>query len=442
LQQQHAALYGNNPIARFQVPLTPLAIDTAAAHPQPSRLVPVFRISVSDDPRSPILAASAPAAWKQLMRLFPAFDKRNTVRPRMRNGDYWTWGLGGVAFFGFSIPQVAAQIELLPRAEQCARYIFKYNETLVEKQKERQARAETDEADGTLAAGGEGGAAAGGSSKRQKTSDGAAAGAAAKSGATAAAVVAPIALNPSGSARTEGYSKDYEKPIVRDVGGVGDHSSHGGVDSGHGSGIHSVSGDKFTAVSVLADDPAARRRKVQLAASSTRPLKEMTLAQQYRLMKASAPRARVAHSVIHEWGLFSNLDLEEGAMVIEYLGELIRPRMADLREKFYEDHGLDSCYMFRIDDEYIVDSTKRGNISRFINHSCDVRNAICAAVERGNMDVRFNSHFCFSVCFCFFVPIACSLPLSPTVAPRSSPITWVGRRSWCWLRAPLPRTRK
>lgn len=27
---------------------------------------------------------------------------------------------------------------------------------------------------------------------------------------------------------------------------------------------------------------------------------------------------------------------------------------------------------FRIDDDYIVDSTKRGNISRFINHSCDV----------------------------------------------------------------------
>ena len=35
------------------------------------------------------------------------------------------------------------------------------------------------------------------------------------------------------------------------------------------------------------------------------------------------------------------------AQVIEYLGELIRQRLGDLREKRYEDSGTSSCYMVR-----------------------------------------------------------------------------------------------
>lgn len=58
-------------------------------------------------------------------------------------------------------------------------------------------------------------------------------------------------------------------------------------------------------------------------------------------------------------------------MVIEYTGEVVRRAVADVREHRYEQDGMDSCYMFKIDDEQIVDSTMRGNVARFINHSCD-----------------------------------------------------------------------
>ena len=58
-------------------------------------------------------------------------------------------------------------------------------------------------------------------------------------------------------------------------------------------------------------------------------------------------------------------------MVIEYAGELIRATLTDKREKHYESKGI-GCYMFRIDDNFVVDATMRGNAARFINHSCDV----------------------------------------------------------------------
>lgn len=58
-------------------------------------------------------------------------------------------------------------------------------------------------------------------------------------------------------------------------------------------------------------------------------------------------------------------------MVIEYVGEIIGQHKANLREKENDRRGVD-MYMFRIDDDAIVDATRTGNQARFINHSCDV----------------------------------------------------------------------
>ena len=76
-------------------------------------------------------------------------------------------------------------------------------------------------------------------------------------------------------------------------------------------------------------------------------------------------------SGIHGVGLFCKREIQGGEMVIEYAGEEICAMLTDNREKFYDGKGI-GCYMFRVDDDFVIDATLKGNSARFINHSCDV----------------------------------------------------------------------
>ncbi|CAH0760732.1 unnamed protein product [Diatraea saccharalis] len=110
--------------------------------------------------------------------------------------------------------------------------------------------------------------------------------------------------------------------------------------------------------------------------SISRRLATLPPAMRFRQLKeTSKVSVGVYRSHIHGRGLFCKRDIEEGDMVIEYAGEVIRAVLADQREKRYEAmsgrRGVGGCYMFRIDDNLVVDATLKGNAARFINHSCD-----------------------------------------------------------------------
>ncbi|XP_059612244.1 histone-lysine N-methyltransferase trithorax-like [Phlebotomus argentipes] len=126
---------------------------------------------------------------------------------------------------------------------------------------------------------------------------------------------------------------------------------------------------------------ASRHRKqpapvtIQLDSEITIPRRgsasNLPMAMRYRTLKeASKDSVGVYRSHIHGRGLFCTRDIEAGEMVIEYAGELIRATLTDKRENYYESKGI-GCYMFRIDDNFVVDATMRGNAARFINHSCE-----------------------------------------------------------------------
>ncbi|KAJ2993817.1 U3 snoRNP protein [Globomyces sp. JEL0801] len=91
----------------------------------------------------------------------------------------------------------------------------------------------------------------------------------------------------------------------------------------------------------------------------------------FQQLKSRKKQLRFAQSHIHDWGLFATEKIEAQEIVIEYIGEIIRQKVADHREKMYEASGIGSSYLFRIDEDMIIDATKQGNIARLINHCCD-----------------------------------------------------------------------
>lgn len=91
----------------------------------------------------------------------------------------------------------------------------------------------------------------------------------------------------------------------------------------------------------------------------------------FNQLKFRKKQLRFAKSSIHDWGLFALEPIAAEEMVIEYVGQVIRHFVADEREKQYGAQGIGSSYLFRVDNETIIDATKAGNLARFINHSCN-----------------------------------------------------------------------
>ena len=116
---------------------------------------------------------------------------------------------------------------------------------------------------------------------------------------------------------------------------------------------------------------------------------------------------RFGRSNIHGWGVFSDIDIRQGDMIIEYRGELIGNAMAEKREKEYEAAKIGSDYMFRIDEYTICDASKQGNVARFINASCSpncypkiiVLDGVKRVAVYAKRDIRAGEELCYDYKF-------------------------------------------
>ncbi|KAL8154579.1 hypothetical protein AgCh_000086 [Apium graveolens] len=99
-----------------------------------------------------------------------------------------------------------------------------------------------------------------------------------------------------------------------------------------------------------------------------------SMAEKYSYMKKTfRKRLAFGKSGIHGYGIFAKQQHIAGDMVIEYTGELVRAPIADRREHLiYNSFVGAGTYMFRIDDDRVIDATKAGSIAHLINHSCEV----------------------------------------------------------------------
>lgn len=86
--------------------------------------------------------------------------------------------------------------------------------------------------------------------------------------------------------------------------------------------------------------------------------------------KPSAPAYRLRRSRVHGSGLFATRTIPKGAQIIEYVGERISHAEADRRHADKADDD-GHTFLFTIDAKTVIDAGVGGNISRFINHSCD-----------------------------------------------------------------------
>ncbi|KAJ4490024.1 hypothetical protein J3R30DRAFT_3277112 [Lentinula aciculospora] len=111
--------------------------------------------------------------------------------------------------------------------------------------------------------------------------------------------------------------------------------------------------------------------QVQRAVALSKGEAASELSFKFNQLQTRKKHLRFARSPIHDWGLYAMERIARGEMVIEYVGEVIRAQVAEKREKTYERQGIGSSYLFRIDEDLVVDATKKGNLGRLINHSCD-----------------------------------------------------------------------
>ncbi len=97
----------------------------------------------------------------------------------------------------------------------------------------------------------------------------------------------------------------------------------------------------------------------------------------------------VRRSGVHGKGGFALQRIPKGTRIIEYVGEIISWR--DVWRRYPDEADADRqnhTFLFEIDDEKVIDGSRGGNSSRWINHSCDPNCEVTGEDERIFIEAR------------------------------------------------------
>lgn len=96
-----------------------------------------------------------------------------------------------------------------------------------------------------------------------------------------------------------------------------------------------------------------------------------TECQNQRFQKKEYANVAVIKTEKKGYGLRAEADLRPNQFIFEYVGEVINEGHFRRRMRTYDEEGIKHFYFMSLNKGEFVDATKRGNLGRFCNHSCN-----------------------------------------------------------------------
>ena len=78
---------------------------------------------------------------------------------------------------------------------------------------------------------------------------------------------------------------------------------------------------------------------------------------------------------------------DRGQFIIEYVGEILDQEQFEERAEQYNNEGQLHFYFMTLQSNQIIDATRKGNLSRFMNHSCNPNCATQKWIVRGRLRI-------------------------------------------------------
>ncbi|KAJ5263800.1 Histone-lysine N-methyltransferase H3 lysine-36 specific [Penicillium angulare] len=93
--------------------------------------------------------------------------------------------------------------------------------------------------------------------------------------------------------------------------------------------------------------------------------------QNQRFQKKQYAKVSVIDTGDKGYGLRAETNLEAHQLIYEYVGEVVGESQFQRRRRDYDAQGIRHFYFMSLNKGEFVDATKRGNLGRFCNHSCN-----------------------------------------------------------------------